>query len=173
MTEPMPNLSAWRQLLPCLLSRHWPVLLVLVLAAAMILPGLGKASLKDWGEAIYSQISKEIVQSGDWLTLHWGHHLWFEKPPLLMWGTAAFYRLFGVNEFCSRIVSALAGVFPTVGILSGVILITGSEFLFRARFGTTDILLTLSFSLPSMPIFACKKTASAGGTWYGYLPRSR
>ena len=157
MMDSMPNFSGGRDLQARLLSRQWPVLLVCLLAAALILPGLGKASLKDWDEAIYSQVSKEIVQSGDWLTLHWGHQLWFEKPPLLMWGTAVFYRVFGINEFSSRIVSALAGIAlacltcaigtrlygTAAGIFSGVILLTGSEFLFRARFGTTDVLLTL------------------------------
>jgi 4-amino-4-deoxy-L-arabinose transferase-like glycosyltransferase len=177
MTGSTATPSAARQLRSGLLSGQWPVLLVCLLAAALILPGLGKASLKDWDEAIYSQISKEIVQSGDWLTLHWGHQLWFEKPPLLMWGTAAFYRVFGINEFCSRIVSALAGIAlagltcvigrrlygTTVGILSGVILITGSEFLFRARFGTTDVLLTL---FTFLAIYAYLRLEDGNDHWW-------
>ncbi len=177
MTDPTPDLSAPRQLRLGLLPGPWPVLLVCLLAAALILPGLGKASLKDWDEAIYSQISKEIVESGDWLTLHWGHQLWFEKPPLLMWGTAAFYRVFGINEFSSRIVSALAGIVlvgltcvigrrlygTTVGILSGVILITGSEFLYRARFGTTDVLLTLFIFVA---IYAYLRLDDGDGRWW-------
>jgi 4-amino-4-deoxy-L-arabinose transferase-like glycosyltransferase len=177
MTDPTPALSAPRQLSSGLFSGQWPVLLVCLLAAALILPGLGKASLKDWDEAIYSQISKEIVQSGDWLTLHWGHQLWFEKPPLLMWGTAAFYRVFGINEFYSRIISALAGIVlagltcaigrrlygTTVGILSGVILITGSEFLFRARFGTTDVLLTL---FTFLAIYAYLRLEDGDDRWW-------
>jgi uncharacterized pyridoxal phosphate-dependent enzyme len=55
-----------------------------------------------WDEAIYSAVSKEIVTSGEWLTLHFHHRVWFEKPPLLMWLTAAFYRVLGVSEFWSR-----------------------------------------------------------------------
>jgi hypothetical protein len=180
MTDPMPSLSSGGHLRSGLLSRHWPVLLVCLLAAALILPGLGKASLKDWDEAIYSQISKEIVQSGDWLTLRWGHQLWFEKPPLLMWGTAVFYRVFGINEFSSRIVSALAGIAlvcltsaigkrlygTVVGIFSGVILITGSEFLFRARFGTTDVLLTL---FTFLAIYAYLRLEDGNDRWWYLL----
>ncbi len=80
MTDPTPALSAPHQLRSGLLSGQWPVLLVCLLAAALILPSLGKASLKDWDEAIYSQVSKEIVQSGDWLTLHWGTSCGSKSP---------------------------------------------------------------------------------------------
>lgn len=176
MKDPMPS-SSGLGLPTTTPSGRWQVFFVCLLAATFILPGLGKASLKDWDEAIYSQISKEIVQSGDWVTLHWGHQLWFEKPPLLMWCTAAFYRVFGINEFCSRIVSALAGIVlvgltavigrrlygATVGILSGLVLITGSEFLFRARFGTTDVLLTL---FTFLAIYAYLRLQEGNDRWW-------
>jgi len=71
---------------------------------------LGGGSLAAWDEAIYAQVSKEMVQGGDWLTPHWEYTVWFEKPPLFMWITALFYRLFGVSEFWTRMPSALSGV---------------------------------------------------------------
>lgn len=133
-------------------------LLVLVLIAAVVfLYDLGGRPLEDWDEAIYAQVSKEIVQSGDWLTLHWGFQNWFEKPPLLMWTTAIFYRLFGVTEFWSRAASAFSGIgvialtyllgkhlySVRVGLFAGLILLTSYHFVSFSRFGTTDVMLTL------------------------------
>ncbi|MGB3296239.1 MAG: phospholipid carrier-dependent glycosyltransferase, partial [Phormidesmis sp.] len=61
-------------------------------AITVLLWQLGAASLNDWDEAIYAQISKEIVTSGDWITLHWGYEPWFHKPPLFMWITATCFH---------------------------------------------------------------------------------
>jgi 4-amino-4-deoxy-L-arabinose transferase-like glycosyltransferase len=59
---------------------------------------------------MYAQIAREIIAGGDWLTLHYEYKPWFEKPPLLLWSTAVFYELFGVNEFWSRAASAFSGI---------------------------------------------------------------
>jgi 4-amino-4-deoxy-L-arabinose transferase-like glycosyltransferase len=118
---------------------------------------LGSGSLAAWDEAIYAQVSKEIAQGGDWLTLHWEYKPWFEKPPLLMWITAVFHRLFGASEFWTRVPSALSGIALVgvtyligkfkhdrrVGLLSAVVLLTCYHFLSFSRFGTMEVMLTL------------------------------
>jgi 4-amino-4-deoxy-L-arabinose transferase-like glycosyltransferase len=134
-----------------------PIFLLVAIAAFALLWKLGAASLAAWDEAIYAQVSKEAVRGGDWLTLHWGYQPWFEKPPLFIWVTAFFYRLFGVSEFWARAPSALSGVAligvtyligkfiygERVGLLAAVILSTCYHFLSFSRFGTTDVMLTL------------------------------
>lgn len=136
----------------------WYPFLLIILAGMLIFPDLGKESLRDWDEAIYAQISREIVQSGDWITLHHGYEPFFEKPPLLMWITAIFFDTFGVNEFWSRAVSAVAGVLLVwitylvaraifdnrTGLLAGLILLASHGFVFEARNGETDMLLSLA-----------------------------
>ena len=122
---------------------------------------LGAASLNDWDEAIYAQIAKEIVEGGDWITLHWSYEPWFHKPPLFMWMTAVGFKLFGVSEFWARVPSALAGFglvgctyliarrlykgtgSHAIGLLSATVLLTNYTFIHFSRFGTTDITLTL------------------------------
>jgi 4-amino-4-deoxy-L-arabinose transferase-like glycosyltransferase len=47
---------------------------------------------------------------GSWMVPRWNGHLWFEKPPLAFWLTAAAYKLLGVSEFSARVVSAGSGV---------------------------------------------------------------
>ena len=125
-------------------------------ASIEILWQLGSGSLQDWDEAIYAEIAWEIIQRGDWLTLHWGYEPWFEKPPLLMWCTALLYQLFSVDEFWSRAASAFSGIALTfityatgkwlydrhVGLLSAAVLLSSYDFLFYARFGTADVMLT-------------------------------
>src|SRR5687767_11889277 len=137
---------------------NWVSLLVLILIAAIaLLWKLGGSSLAAWDEAIYAQVSREIVQNGDWLTLHWQYQPWFEKPPLFIWSTALFYRLFGVSELWARVPSALSGTALIVvtyligklkdneraGILAALVLLTSYHFLSFSRFGTMDVMLTL------------------------------
>lgn len=155
--------------------------LVLMLAAALVfLYGLGARPLEDWDEAIYAQVAKEIVERGDWLTLHWQYQNWFEKPPLLMWTTAFFYSLFGVTEFWSRAASACAGIGVValayllgkrlynderVGIIAGLILLTSYHFVSFSRFGTTDVMLTF-FTYLAIYAFVRLRDEGVDTWWY-------
>ena len=80
------------------------------LSLFFLLYRLGSGSLASWDEAIYASVAKEVVQSGDWLRLTLDGSLWFDKPPLAIWMTTVFYKLFGVHEFSARLFSALCGV---------------------------------------------------------------
>ena len=138
-------------------SNFTSISLLISISAFALLWKLGGGSLAAWDEAIYAQVSKEIVRGGGWLTLHWEGQPWFEKPPLFMWITAVSYRLFGVSEFWARVPSALSGITligvtysigkytydRRVGFLAAVVLLTCYHFLSFARFGTTDVMLTL------------------------------
>ena len=138
------------------LRAYWPECLLFMAAIVAMLWRLGRGSLWDWDEAIYAQVAWELVQSGDWMTLHWSYEPWFEKPPLFMWTTALFYHLFGVDEFWSRAASAISGITLTVityetaryvygrqaGLLSVAVLLSTHGFVFYSRFGTTDIMLS-------------------------------
>lgn len=131
--------------------------LLILIAALALMWRLGAGSLAAWDEAIYAQVSKEIVHSGDWLTMHWEYQPWFEKPPLFMWITALLYRLFGVSEFWARAPSALSGMALVgvayligkftygrlAGFLSALILLTCYHFLSFSRFGTMEVMLAL------------------------------
>jgi len=124
-------------------SKTAPALFVALLSAYIIFPGLGASSLRSWDEAEIAQISREIVESGDWLTLHFMGEPWFKKPPLYFWLTALTYKFFGVSEFSARLWSAVFGVGCSVvtyllasrlygtrvGLLSSIILISCSEFI--------------------------------------------
>lgn len=140
-----------------LAASYWAVPVLLALSALIFFWQLGEGALSDWDEAIYAQVSREMLQSGDWLTLHYGFQPFYHKPPLMMWCTALLYQLGGINEFTARAASALSGVAliiiiyltgklvygARVGFLAAVILLTGAQFDYSARNGMLDTMLTL------------------------------
>ncbi|MBK8793137.1 MAG: glycosyltransferase family 39 protein [Holophaga sp.] len=65
-------------------------------------------------EARYSEIPREMLALGDWLTPRLNHVLYFEKPPLQYWLSAVSMKLFGVNAIAPRLPLALA-TFITMG----------------------------------------------------------
>ncbi|QMV18552.1 hypothetical protein GOB94_07535 [Granulicella sp. 5B5] len=134
--------------------------LAALLAALVILTLLGHNRLTDWDEGIYAQISREMLSSG-LLIPHWNLQPWLEKPPLMLWITAVFFKLFGVSEFTARLGSALSGV-ALVGLLHGwlarrhslraawfssLILLSTFGFLHVARVGEMDTLLSLGLCI--------------------------
>jgi 4-amino-4-deoxy-L-arabinose transferase-like glycosyltransferase len=133
------------------------LVLLLAVSSAAILFRLGARSLQGWDEGVYAEVSKEMLRTGDWLTPHFNAQPWFEKPPLMMWITASLFSVFGVKEFCARAASAFAGILlilatylsgkkafgRAVGILASAILLANFAYLWRARDGRTDVLLTL------------------------------
>src|SRR3982750_2549943 len=61
-------------------------------------------------EGRYSEISREMAQSGDWVTPRLNGIKYFEKPPLQYWATAAAFTAFGENEFSARLYMTLCGL---------------------------------------------------------------
>ena len=61
-------------------------------------------------EPRYSQIAREMLERGDFVTPKLGGFDWFEKPALLYWLQIAAYQLFGITEFAARFGSAIFGL---------------------------------------------------------------
>jgi 4-amino-4-deoxy-L-arabinose transferase-like glycosyltransferase len=59
-------------------------------------------------EARYAEIPREMLALGDWLTPRLNYVLYFEKPPLQYWLSAAAMRVFGEHPFAARLPLALA-----------------------------------------------------------------
>jgi 4-amino-4-deoxy-L-arabinose transferase-like glycosyltransferase len=129
--------------------------LATLLACIVLLTLLGHKPLTNWDEGIYAEISREMLSSNP-LVPHWNFQPWFEKPPLMPWITAVFFRLFGISEFWARAGSALSGV-AIVALLHGwligrrdvlaawlstLILLSTFGFLHVCRVGEMDVLLS-------------------------------
>ncbi len=118
---------------------------------------LGSWGLFDPDEGRYAEIPREILESGNWITPHLNYVTYFEKPPLLYWFTALFFRVFGLHEWVIRLVPALAataGVLLTymlgrrmfnarAGFLGAVVLATSLLYAFLAH----ELLIDMLFSV--------------------------
>ncbi len=66
--------------------------------------------------AKYAQISREILESGDWINLHIAGDAYDQKPPLLFWLGAVAYKLFGISAIAyklSVILVSFTSIFAT------------------------------------------------------------
>ncbi|MGZ6291611.1 MAG: ArnT family glycosyltransferase [Syntrophales bacterium] len=68
---------------------------------------LAVVPLMEPDEGRYSAIPSEMNHSGDYVTPHLKGTVYLEKPPLCYWATALSFKIFGENEFSSRLFSAL------------------------------------------------------------------
>jgi 4-amino-4-deoxy-L-arabinose transferase-like glycosyltransferase len=85
--------------------------LLLVLACAvLLLPTLGLWPLFDYDEGAFSEATREILQSGDWLSTTLNGAPRYDKPILIYWLQAASVWTLGLNEFALRLPSALAAL---------------------------------------------------------------
>ena len=84
----------------------WTLLLGLFLVAYIVPLYSRPLFLPD--EYRYAEIPREMLASGDWIVPRMNGLLYFEKPVLGYWLTAASLRVFGENRFAVRLPSALA-----------------------------------------------------------------
>ena len=100
--------------MPLPLSR-W---LLAALALAAIVVGIDNMErpLANPDEGRYSEISREMAQSGDFVTPRLNGIKYFEKPPLQYWASAISFRLFGENNYSARLYIGLAG-FLTIALV--------------------------------------------------------
>jgi len=92
--------------------------LLAVLAVVAIVVGIDNMGrpLANPDEGRYSEISREMAATGDWVTPRLNGLKYFEKPPLQYWASALSFRLFGENEYTARLYIVLAG-FSTIALL--------------------------------------------------------
>jgi 4-amino-4-deoxy-L-arabinose transferase-like glycosyltransferase len=71
---------------------------------------LGSRPLSAPDEGRYTEIPREMVASGDYITPRLNGVKYFEKPPLMYWAGAISIKVFGVNEWALRFWPAFLGL---------------------------------------------------------------
>jgi len=61
-------------------------------------------------DAVQAQISRNMLDSGDWVTARLDGVAYLEKSPLVYWTMASSYVVFGVHDWAARIPIALAAI---------------------------------------------------------------
>jgi 4-amino-4-deoxy-L-arabinose transferase-like glycosyltransferase len=83
-------------------------LLILFIMPLFLYVGLlPVAPLMEPDEGRYSLISSSMNISGDYITPRLKEAVFIDKPPLVYWATALSFKIFGENEFSSRLFAGL------------------------------------------------------------------
>ncbi len=90
--------------------------LLIVIGIFLFVIGNNNFTLFDNSETNYSAVAKEIVNTGDYLTMHYNTENWYIHPPLYFWISSTLCETFGWNEFNLRLPEAVFGILGLIAI---------------------------------------------------------
>lgn len=155
--------------------------LLVLLAAALYLPGAGAFGLLDPDEPFYCLTAREMLRLGSWNTPILFGEPQFEKPVLFYWLLCLSFRVGGVTEAAARLVPALGGVLTVLAtylwgrallgrrdaaLASALILATAGQFVVQSRVVLTDIWLCL-FVTCALGCLSALERAGRARSWAG------
>jgi 4-amino-4-deoxy-L-arabinose transferase-like glycosyltransferase len=151
IVEPAPHANRW----------GYGILVVGLLSCGTLLFGLGGIPFLGPDEPRYAEVAREMFVTGDYITPRLCGCPWFEKPVLLYWMSAAFYRLLGVGELSARLPCALCALITAaflcfalarrvssrVAVMASMVLVTSPLFITYSRAAVMDMPLTAALSI--------------------------
>jgi 4-amino-4-deoxy-L-arabinose transferase-like glycosyltransferase len=164
--------------------RRWAYpLALLALCALLLFWRLGVTPLDDFDEAYYAEGAREMIERGDLGTPYYNGQPFLLKPILIYWLIAGAFRLFGVNEFAARSVSAFfatilvfavywfgrRAISSRAGFVAGVSLALCYMWVDTGREAMIDMPLTAALA-PAVFLFFLGTQAPAERKWRLYLP---
>jgi 4-amino-4-deoxy-L-arabinose transferase-like glycosyltransferase len=117
---------------------------IAVISALFLLPFMGSVHLFDSDETNYAESAREMIVSGDYLTVQIDFEPFPEKPPLFFWLQVLSMKAFGINEFAARLPNVICG------IISLFMLYFFGRRIYGHRFG---LLWNLSYGAAILPFF--------------------
>ncbi len=117
-------------------------LLIVLIGIIFFLPYLGKVHLFDWDEINFAEAAREMIVTGDYLTVRIDYEPFHEKPPFFFWLQAGAMHIFGINSFAARFPDAAAG------IITLLLLFTLGNKLFDEKFGLLWVVAYIGSFLP-------------------------
>lgn len=159
-----------------------PAVILILVSSIVFFVRLGDVGLFDVDEAVFAEATREMVQTGDWITPHYNGENRYDKPILFYWIMGISYGIFGANEWGARLPSAFAGlallflVYRGVGwalgseldgFLSALTLATSLEIVYLGRAAVTDMALVLFICASVFGFFrASREEGSGKRRWY-------
>jgi 4-amino-4-deoxy-L-arabinose transferase-like glycosyltransferase len=137
------------------------LLTISLLWAVIYLAGMFTPALLDDVDTIHAEAAREMVLRHDWVTLYTDGIRYLEKAPLMYWGVAASYKIFGVSDWSTRLplmLGVLALLLSTYvlgtraygesgGFYSAVVLATCVGPYIYTRFQIPDVIVGLGLTL--------------------------
>ncbi len=150
-------------------SRNFLRAAAIMLCAAFLIM-LFWRGLFDPSEGRYAEAPREMVESGQWLTMRLFGYYYYEKPPLAYWTVVPALALFGIHDWAARVPLLINAILlaalcfllvrkhwngrnmilpmivsaSSVGMLAGLCILLTDPFL-TLWFGVTCVLLFLGF----------------------------
>lgn len=133
---------------------------------------LGTVPLFDLDEGAFSEATREMIASGNYLTTYLNGELRFDKPILIYWFQALSASVFGIQAFAFRLPSAIAASLWALflfafaakwmdvrrAFFSAFFLVTALQITIIARAAIADALLNLFLALSLFHIFLHHRT---------------
>ncbi|MEY2895029.1 MAG: Lipid 4-amino-4-deoxy-L-arabinosyltransferase [Bacteroidota bacterium] len=95
-----------------------PYLFWVLVGCLVYIPFLGSSQLFDWDEINFAESAREMLVTGDYLSVQINFQPFWEKPPVFMWLQVLSFQFFGTftenawtsMEFAARFPNALVGI---------------------------------------------------------------
>src|SRR5437870_12582605 len=78
--------------------RATSLIIIFLLWAAIYVAGMFTPALLDDADTVHAEAAREMVQRHDWETRYVNWSRYPDKAPLMYWGAATSYVLFGVHD---------------------------------------------------------------------------
>jgi len=135
--------------------------LLAIVFLAVYIGSVFSPPLLDDADSTHAEAAREMLVSGDYVTLHVNGVRYLEKAPLPYWLVAGSYQLFGINEFSTRLPMALSilslGVLALVwgrralgdraGIYAALFVYTAAGVFLFTRILIPDVLLSFLIAM--------------------------
>ncbi len=159
---------------------YWALAVVFlaVYVGSMFTPGL-----LDDADSTHAEAAREMVVTGDYVTLHVNGVRYLEKPPLPYWLVAISYKVLGVNEFSTRLPMVLSVLLlgllavcwgrrafgERTGIYAGLFVYTCAGVYLFTRVLIPDVLLSLLIAAALYFFLTALEPEAEAWRWYaGY-----
>jgi 4-amino-4-deoxy-L-arabinose transferase-like glycosyltransferase len=134
---------------------------IVIFGIFLIFTKLDKGELAGLDDGYYAQKAKEILTTGDWMTMHFAGVPRYDNPPFFLWLQAIIFKICGANEYTARFWSAFFGLCTIVliyllgrlwyshrvGTYAAIVMLTTQVFLKYARRGMMDVTLAFLVTL--------------------------
>ncbi|MDX2195050.1 MAG: glycosyltransferase family 39 protein [Cytophagales bacterium] len=117
-------------------------IVIFIVGALLLIPGLGMVPLFDWDENNFAECAREMVVTGNYFNVQINFEPFWQKPPLFFWLQAACMHIFGINEFAARFPNACVGIATFMSLYY-----IGNKH-FNSTFGLTWVLCYAGSFLP-------------------------
>ena len=139
-------------------ARSYKHALVLIIAAfTYLMCVFSPPHLMDDVDAAEAIQAKNMLLSGDWVTMRLNGVAYLDKAPLKYWLTASLYRIFGIHDWVARLPTAIAAILlcwlvmrmaswtisREAGFYAGLVMSTSLGLFLFTRTVIPDVILTL------------------------------